>query len=459
MEKVDIVVFGATGDTGRCCCHFLFNHGKRLNIKSWAPAARNLEKLERLIGSVISQKADVPTNGVRASAPICADSNDYDSMLAMAKQAKVVVACAGPYVSYGESVVKACVEAGTHYADITGETHWVKLMSKKYGEEAKQKQIFMISQAAYDSVPSDITVALAALELEKNGETIAATETHHHIENGALPTGTLNTILGKLMQVRAGWLRTISCGLLGSSGTNKNDVITKQLGELRKKRSFIPREAGKASSKSLLSNMLFPYSRLSGQFTFPGIMSSVNAPIVFTTAHALGYGGAKFSYRERSGKNDRTFKSLYGLLPLAAAMTGMALAVPVLLPIFAVYPSIIVNRMKSLVDSDPSNARARAFAKLFNGFQPNGLVAVKALAASVSGRVIAEVNMESEYEAGLGFTALSVLTVAAAIASATDRGVVGKGFETAVAALGPKELSEWFQKAGVKFDIKLQSKY
>ena len=125
VAKLDVVVFGATGDTGRLCCHYLFNNGQKLGIKSWAPAARNLEKLQRLVPSVLSADTQLPEHGVRASQPIQADANDYDAILKMAQQAKVVVTCAGPFQWYGENVVKACVEAGCDYVDITGETPWV----------------------------------------------------------------------------------------------------------------------------------------------------------------------------------------------------------------------------------------------------------------------------------------------------------------------------------------------
>ncbi|KAL3773980.1 hypothetical protein ACHAW5_000580 [Stephanodiscus triporus] len=42
-------------------------------------------------------------------------------MLDMARSTDVVVSCAGPYGRYGEASVKACVEGGAHYVDITGE--------------------------------------------------------------------------------------------------------------------------------------------------------------------------------------------------------------------------------------------------------------------------------------------------------------------------------------------------
>lgn len=83
LAKLDVVVFGATGDTGRCSCHYLFNNAKRLDITSWAPAARNLPKLQRLLPNVLSNDTPLPEQGLRPSEPIKADVNDYQSILQM----------------------------------------------------------------------------------------------------------------------------------------------------------------------------------------------------------------------------------------------------------------------------------------------------------------------------------------------------------------------------------------
>lgn len=133
------------------------------------------------------------------------------------QQTKLVMSCAGPFTLYGENVVKACVEAGCDYVDITGETPWVNRMCKKYGDAAKQNGVSILSQSAYDSVPSDITVALAARALREKGEVIAKAETHHYLEGGAMPNGTLKTVLNGLKKGRNKLLRTVTFGLLGGS--------------------------------------------------------------------------------------------------------------------------------------------------------------------------------------------------------------------------------------------------
>lgn len=52
---------------------------------------------------------------------IVADVDDQKSINAMTKKGKVIINCTGPYRFYGESVVKACIEEGIHYVDVTGE--------------------------------------------------------------------------------------------------------------------------------------------------------------------------------------------------------------------------------------------------------------------------------------------------------------------------------------------------
>ena len=54
-------------------------------------------------------------------------------------QATILLNCVGPYRFYGEQVVKACVEAGTHYLDITGEPEFIERMQLKYHDDAAKK--------------------------------------------------------------------------------------------------------------------------------------------------------------------------------------------------------------------------------------------------------------------------------------------------------------------------------
>lgn len=473
VQTYDVVVMGATGDTGRCCCHYLHNNASKVGISSWAPAARNLKKLEKVLGDVGAGRGEPGKHGVLASPAIKADSGDYESILAMCKQARVVVACAGPFADYGENVVKACAEAGTDYVDITGETFWVDEMAKKYNDEAVSKGISVLSQSAYDSVPSDITVALAARALMAQGEEIAAGETHHELAGGALPVGTLKTVLNGMMQARRSALQAVSGGTLGKLPASEQKAIEdkkKALKELKGKPGLVPKHVKSAVSQDVSQNMKNAYSSVAGRASLPGFMAVVNTPIVHTTAVALGYGVAegdknkphskRFSYRERLGANDQGLSSLYGYGPVAlsaATLTfGALIAAPIAVPLLFLFPSVLSNAMEGLNNSDPGQAKEKAFSKLFDGYKKNGLTSVLSLVSSKSGKKLAKTTFSSPYDAGLGFTALSALTVAGAIIHRRDNGEKGNGFETAVVGVGPDLLQEWYEKAGVKISTTVE---
>ena len=52
---------------------------------------------------------------------VIADIKVHNSLIAMAKQAKVVLNCVGPYRFHGDQVVRACIEGGASHLDISGE--------------------------------------------------------------------------------------------------------------------------------------------------------------------------------------------------------------------------------------------------------------------------------------------------------------------------------------------------
>lgn len=87
---------------------------------------------------------------------IVADINDETSLLEMAKTAKVIVNCCGPYSLYGEQVVKACIEAGTHHVDIAGEAQYMEAIQLKYNDQAQARGVYIVSACGFDSIPQDL---------------------------------------------------------------------------------------------------------------------------------------------------------------------------------------------------------------------------------------------------------------------------------------------------------------
>ena len=87
---------------------------------------------------------------------IIANVNQKDSIRSMVAQTKVVLTTVGPYLKYGECLVEACVDIGTHYCDLTGEVPFIYNCIKNYEEKAKEAKVKIVHSAGFDAVPSDL---------------------------------------------------------------------------------------------------------------------------------------------------------------------------------------------------------------------------------------------------------------------------------------------------------------
>lgn len=72
------------------------------------------------------------------------DSTNFEKVKDLVGKTKVVINFVGPYRLYGETVVKACVEAGTDYVDVTGEPPFVQDIIDTYNDEARQKGLYIL---------------------------------------------------------------------------------------------------------------------------------------------------------------------------------------------------------------------------------------------------------------------------------------------------------------------------
>ena len=140
----DVVAFGATGFTGQLVAEYLSRSAPDLR---WAIAGRSASKLAA-VRSSLGLSDDV---GV-----LEADSGDPAALQAMAEQTRVVLTTVGPYQKYGEPLVAACVAAGTDYVDITGEPEFVNRMIERHDEEARERQLRIVSCCGFDSIPHDL---------------------------------------------------------------------------------------------------------------------------------------------------------------------------------------------------------------------------------------------------------------------------------------------------------------
>ena len=142
----DLILFGATGFTGRLVAEYL---AQNANCR-WAIAGRNQSKLERLRDELGLSVEQLPIR--------CADSSDSSALLELVQDARVVVSTVGPYWMLGSPLVAACVKAETHYVDLTGETPWIREMIDQHHEEAMAKKVKIVHCCGFDSIPSDLGV-------------------------------------------------------------------------------------------------------------------------------------------------------------------------------------------------------------------------------------------------------------------------------------------------------------
>jgi len=149
MREFEVIVYGATGYTGRLVAeHLLRTYGPDDNLV-WAMAGRSQAKLEE-VHSLIGAPASVPL--------IVADAADPASLEAMVKRTKVVITTVGPYQLYGSPLVAACAAAGTDYVDLTGESHWIAAMIDKHDATAKRSGARIVFSCGFDSIPFDLGV-------------------------------------------------------------------------------------------------------------------------------------------------------------------------------------------------------------------------------------------------------------------------------------------------------------
>ncbi|MEU9618732.1 saccharopine dehydrogenase NADP-binding domain-containing protein [Streptomyces sp. NPDC048155] len=161
QRPYDVVLFGATGFAGALTAEYLAARapaGCR-----WSVAGRNRAKLEQLrerLTAIEPRCADLPL--------LHADADDAHSLRELAESTHVVATTVGPYVWYGERLVAACAEAGTDYADLTGEAEFVDRMYLAHDARARETGARLVHACGFDSVPHDLGVYFTVRQLPQD---------------------------------------------------------------------------------------------------------------------------------------------------------------------------------------------------------------------------------------------------------------------------------------------------
>lgn len=148
-REFDVIVYGATGYTGRLVAEYLLQRYGAAGEVKWAMAGRSLQKLTE-VRELIGGPAALPF--------VIADAHDPAALEAMAKRTTAVISTAGPYQLYGSELVAACAKTGTDYVDLTGKSHWIAAMMAAHEAEAKASGARLVFSCGFDSIPFDLGV-------------------------------------------------------------------------------------------------------------------------------------------------------------------------------------------------------------------------------------------------------------------------------------------------------------
>lgn len=195
--QYDLVVFGATSFVGQILtkylAEYLSEHSESLH---WAIAGRSQAKLEEVKSSLGAAGQLVPI--------IVADAANEAQLKDLCAQTRVIVSTVGPYAHYGEPLIKACVDSGTDYCDLTGETQWIKRMVDKYENTAQRTGARIVHCCGFDSVPSDMGVYFLQQQATQQWGT-PATQIKMRVKTlkGGASGGTVASLLNVIQEAAA----------------------------------------------------------------------------------------------------------------------------------------------------------------------------------------------------------------------------------------------------------------
>jgi short subunit dehydrogenase-like uncharacterized protein len=176
MSTKPVVVYGASGYTGRLVCEYLREH----NIP-FVAAGRNKDRLAS------SMERNVP--GIEtADYEIAEVEHSAEGLTKLLTGAKVLINTVGPFAQFGHEAVQACLAAGCHYTDTTGEQDWMIECDEKYGQEFANAGLLLSPGVAQMYTTGEIAAQIAldqlpglhTLDIEvfwKGAPTLASTAT------------------------------------------------------------------------------------------------------------------------------------------------------------------------------------------------------------------------------------------------------------------------------------------
>ncbi len=292
-RELDLVLLGATGFVGRLTAGYLADHAPPgLRIGLAGRSERRLAEVRAGLGAT-----------AQAWPLLAADSADERGAQSLARTAGVIATTVGPYRRLGLPLAQACAEAGTDYADLTGETLFVADTIGGCHQAAVRTGARIVHSCGFDSVPSDLGVLLAhhAASADGAGDLEDATLVVTALRGG-ISGGTLASGMGQVDDMRA-------------SASNRR-IVTDPY-------ALSPDRAAEPALGDERELSWARYDPALGQWTGPFVMAGFNTRIVRRSNALLGWAyGRRFRYREVTGFGTGPAARVRALT-VTAAITGL----------------------------------------------------------------------------------------------------------------------------------------
>jgi short subunit dehydrogenase-like uncharacterized protein len=400
----DIVLWGATGFTGRLVAEYLVGRYGARNSFRWALGGRNQSKLE-----AVRQELGAPDLPL-----VLGDGGDPASMEALARRTRVVCTTVGPYARYGSHLVAACARVGTDYCDLTGELHWIRRMIDAHDAEARSSGARIVPTCGFDSIPSDLGTFYVQREMRaRAGESSPLVKAGVADFSGGFSGGTVASMLDLVEEATA------------------DPAVRRLMAD-----PYALDPAGRAPGPASPDRLRPSWDHDFGQWTAPFLMAGINTRVVRRSNALLGDAyGRTVRYEEMM----LTGAGPIGALRASAVAAGSGLAVGAL----ALGPirRWVATRLPAPGEGPSREERESGYWELRFHAAPPHDGSAPPLEARVTG----------DRDPGYGSTAK--MLGESAVCLALDDLDSAPGFSTPAAAMGDALIPRLEANAGIRFEI------
>ncbi|MGE0497518.1 MAG: trans-acting enoyl reductase family protein [Ramlibacter sp.] len=192
-QQLDLIVFGATGFTGRLVAQYLHTTYGADGPVRWAMAGRNQSKLAQVRDEL----------GISPALPLLvADATDTAALTALVAKTRAVITTVGPYQLHGNELVKACAQAGTDYVDLCGEPVWMAQQIPLLQGPAAASGARIVFSCGFDSIPFDLGVVFLQHQAQQRlGEPLVRVHGRVKVMKGGLSGGTAASLMATLAAI------------------------------------------------------------------------------------------------------------------------------------------------------------------------------------------------------------------------------------------------------------------